>query len=129
MLYEAQVRPGMEYCTNISKAPTTLSLLDAVQGRSVQLISVPVLMRHHQPLPHRRAVGDLSVFYRNVNGVCYFELYYVISPLTTPIRYTCGAAVPRVSRAWNGLPGDVFIVHATVGLFKLLITSPNVTFS
>nr|CAH7729352.1 unnamed protein product [Callosobruchus chinensis] len=26
--------------------------------------------------------------------------------------------IPRVSRAWNGLPGDVLVVPASVGLFK-----------
>nr|CAH7760410.1 unnamed protein product [Callosobruchus chinensis] len=26
--------------------------------------------------------------------------------------------VPRVSRAWNGLPGDVLVEPASVGLFK-----------
>nr|CAH7724487.1 unnamed protein product [Callosobruchus chinensis] len=26
--------------------------------------------------------------------------------------------VPRVSRAWNGLPGDVIVEPASVGLFK-----------
>nr|CAH7753165.1 unnamed protein product [Callosobruchus chinensis] len=32
-------------------------------------------------------------------------------------RYEC-TFVPRVSRAWNGLPGDVLVEPASVGLLK-----------
>nr|CAH7712389.1 unnamed protein product [Callosobruchus chinensis] len=122
VVYKAQIRPSLEYCSYIwgAAAPTTLSILDA-------------------PLPHRRAVGDLSLFYRYSNGFCTSDLTSIIPPLSKPARCTRGTSssytkavvlhtsrterydrtfIPRVSRAWNGLPGDVLDEPARVGLFK-----------
>nr|CAH7767004.1 unnamed protein product [Callosobruchus chinensis] len=58
-LYKAQIRPSLEYCSHIwgAAAPTTLSILDAVQRRAIRLIGDPALTCHLQPLSHRRAVG------------------------------------------------------------------------
>nr|CAH7723699.1 unnamed protein product [Callosobruchus chinensis] len=66
MLYKAQIRPSLEYCSHIwgAAAPTTLSILDAVQRRAIRLIGDPVLTCHLQPLSHRRDVSDLSLFHR-----------------------------------------------------------------
>nr|CAH7721008.1 unnamed protein product [Callosobruchus chinensis] len=65
-LYKPQVRPSLEYCSHIwgAVAPTTLSILDAVQRRAIRLIGDPALTCHLQPLSHRRrrAVDDLSLF-------------------------------------------------------------------
>nr|CAH7749932.1 unnamed protein product [Callosobruchus chinensis] len=63
----------MEYCSHIwgAAAPTTLSILDA-------------------PLSHRRAVGDLSLFYRYANGFCSSALTAIIPPLPKPARCTRG---------------------------------------
>nr|CAH7718382.1 unnamed protein product [Callosobruchus chinensis] len=129
-LYKPQIRPSLEYC---------LSILDAVQRRAIRLIGDPALTCHLQPLSHRRAVGDLSLFYRYSNGFCSSELTSIIPPLSKPARCTRGPSsshpkavvlhtsrterydrtfVPRVSRAWNGLPGDVLVEPASVGLFK-----------
>nr|CAH7727842.1 unnamed protein product [Callosobruchus chinensis] len=91
-----------------------------------------------QPLSHRRAVGDLSLFYRYSNGFCSYELTSIIPPLSKPARCTRGTSshpkaivlhtsraklcnctfVPSVYRAWNGLPGDVLVEPATVRPFK-----------
>nr|CAH7752270.1 unnamed protein product [Callosobruchus chinensis] len=94
-----------------------------------------------QRLSHRRrrAVGDLSLFYRYSNGFCSSELTSIIPPLSKPCRCTRGTSsshpsevvlhtsrteryartfVPRVSRAWNGLPDDVLVQPASVGLLK-----------
>nr|CAH7722359.1 unnamed protein product [Callosobruchus chinensis] len=51
------------------------------------------------PLPHRRAVGDLSLFYRYSNGFCSFELTSIIPPLAKPARCTGGTSLltPRRS--------------------------------
>nr|CAH7750714.1 unnamed protein product [Callosobruchus chinensis] len=140
-LYKAQIRPSLEYCSHIwgAAAPTTLSILDAVQRRAIRLIGDPALTCHLQPLSHRRAVGDLSLFYRYSNGFCSSELTSIIPPLSKPARCTRGTSsshpkavvlhtsrterydrtfIPRVSRAWNGLPGDVLDEPARVGLFK-----------
>nr|CAH7724414.1 unnamed protein product [Callosobruchus chinensis] len=67
-LYKAQIRPSLELCTHIwgaADAPTTLSILDAVQRRAIRLISDSALTCYIQPLSHRRrhAVGGLSLFY------------------------------------------------------------------
>nr|CAH7730562.1 unnamed protein product [Callosobruchus chinensis] len=63
-LYKARIRPSLEYCSHILGAadPTTLSILDAVQRRAIRLD--PALTCHLQPLSHRRAVGNLTLFYR-----------------------------------------------------------------
>nr|CAH7766273.1 unnamed protein product [Callosobruchus chinensis] len=65
-LYKALIRPSLEYCSHIwgAAAPTTLSILDAVQRRAIRLIGDPASICHLQPLSHRQAVGDLSLFYR-----------------------------------------------------------------
>nr|CAH7714072.1 unnamed protein product [Callosobruchus chinensis] len=44
-LYKAQIRRSLEYCSHISgaAAPTTLSILDAVQRRAIRLIGDPAL--------------------------------------------------------------------------------------
>nr|CAH7735177.1 unnamed protein product [Callosobruchus chinensis] len=41
-LYKAQIRPSLEYCSHIwgAAAPTTLSILDAVQRRAIRLIGI-----------------------------------------------------------------------------------------
>nr|CAH7719002.1 unnamed protein product [Callosobruchus chinensis] len=94
---------------------------ETVQRRIIRLIGDTALTCHLQP----RAVGDLSLFYRYSNGFCSSELTSMIPPLAVPARCTCGTSsfhpkavvlhtsrterydstfVPRVSRAWNGLP-------------------------
>nr|CAH7715844.1 unnamed protein product [Callosobruchus chinensis] len=130
-LYKAQIRPRLEYCSHIWRAAalTTFSILDAVQRREIRLLGDPALTCHLQPLSHRRAVGDLSLFYRYSNGFCCSELTSIIPPLSKPARCTRGTSshpravvlhtsraerydrtcVPKVSRAWNGLLGDELI--------------------
>nr|CAH7717657.1 unnamed protein product [Callosobruchus chinensis] len=126
-LYKAQVRPSLEYCSHIlgTAAPTTLAILDAVQRRAIRLIGDPALTCHLQPLSHRRAVGNLSLFYRYSDGFCSSEQTAIMPPLSKPARCTRGTSsshhkavvlytsrtelydrtfVPRMSRAWHGLP-------------------------
>nr|CAH7723151.1 unnamed protein product [Callosobruchus chinensis] len=139
-LYKAQIRPSLEYCSHIwgAAAPTTLSILDAVQRRAIRLIGDLALTCHLQPLSHRRAV-DLSLFYRYSKGFCSSELTSIIPPLSKLARSTCETSsahpravvlhtsrteqydrtfIPRVSRTWNGL-----VEPASVGLFKFASTS------
>nr|CAH7746681.1 unnamed protein product [Callosobruchus chinensis] len=129
-LYKAQTRSSLEYCSHIWGAAAAIRLIDD-----------PALTCHLQPLSHRRrrAVGDLSLFYRYSNGFCCSELTSIIPPLYKPARCTGGTSsshpkafvlhtskteryertfIPRASRAWNGLPGDVLVEPASVGLFK-----------
>nr|CAH7715305.1 unnamed protein product [Callosobruchus chinensis] len=65
-LYKAQISPSLEYCSHIwgAAAPTTLSILDAVQRKVIGLFCDPVLTGHLQPLSHQCAVGELSLFHR-----------------------------------------------------------------
>nr|CAH7742440.1 unnamed protein product [Callosobruchus chinensis] len=108
--YLFRIRPSLEYCSQIwgAAAPTTLSILDAPPSR-------------------RRAVDDFSLFYRYSNEFCSSELTSIIPPLSKPkavILHTSRTErydrtfIPRVSRAWNGLPGDELVEPASVGLFK-----------
>nr|CAH7725870.1 unnamed protein product [Callosobruchus chinensis] len=60
--------------------------------RAIQLIGDPALTCHLQPLSHRRAVGNLSLFYRYSNGFCFFELTSIILPLSKPARSTRGTS-------------------------------------
>nr|CAH7731607.1 unnamed protein product [Callosobruchus chinensis] len=129
--YLFRIRPSLEYCSHIwgAAAPTTLSILDA-------------------PLSHRRAVGELSLIYRYSNGFCSSELSSIIPPLSKPARCTRRTSsshlkaavfhtsrterydrtfIPRVSRAWNGLPGDVLDEPARVGLFKSRVNKVPLT--
>nr|CAH7745951.1 unnamed protein product [Callosobruchus chinensis] len=93
-LYKDQIRPSLEYCSHIwgAAAPTTLSILDAVQRRAIRLISDPALTCHLQPLSHRHAAGDHSLFYRYSNGFCSSELTATMPPLSKPARCTCGSS-------------------------------------
>nr|CAH7765325.1 unnamed protein product [Callosobruchus chinensis] len=83
-LDKARIRPSLEYCSHIwgAAAPTTLPILDAVQRRAIRLTGDPALTCHLQPLSHRRAVGDLFLFYRYSNGFCSSDLTSIIPPLS-----------------------------------------------
>nr|CAH7753214.1 unnamed protein product [Callosobruchus chinensis] len=89
-LYEAQIRPSLEYCSHIwgAAATTTLSILDVVQRRAIRLINDPALTCHLQPLSYRRAIGNLLLFHRYSNGFCSSELISIIPPLSKPTRCT-----------------------------------------
>nr|CAH7760439.1 unnamed protein product [Callosobruchus chinensis] len=93
-LYKAQIRPSLEYCSHIwgAAAPTTLSILDAVQSRAIRLIGDPALTCHLQSLSNRHAVGDPSPFYRYSNGFCSSELTSIIPPLSKPAKCTRGTS-------------------------------------
>nr|CAH7752494.1 unnamed protein product [Callosobruchus chinensis] len=77
---------------HIAAAPTTLSILDAVQRRAIQTIGDPALTCLLQPLSHRLAVVDHSFFYRYSNGFCSSELTSIIPPLSKPARCTRGTS-------------------------------------
>nr|CAH7757383.1 unnamed protein product [Callosobruchus chinensis] len=82
-LHNAQIRPSLEYCSHIwgAAAPTTLSILDAVQRKAIRVIGDPALTCHLQPLLHRRVVGDFSLLYRYSDGFCSSELTSIVPPL------------------------------------------------
>nr|CAH7743395.1 unnamed protein product [Callosobruchus chinensis] len=80
----------MECCSHIwgAEACTSLSILDAVHKSAIRLIGESVLTCHLQQLSHRRAVGDLSLFYRYLNGFCSSWLISIILPFIKPARTT-----------------------------------------
>nr|CAH7741806.1 unnamed protein product [Callosobruchus chinensis] len=94
-------KPSLEYCSHIwgAAAPTTLSILDAVQRRAIRLIGHPALTCHLQPLSHRRAVGDLSLFYQYTNGFCSSELTSIIPSFSKPARYPRNFFSPQGGRS------------------------------
>nr|CAH7716714.1 unnamed protein product [Callosobruchus chinensis] len=94
MIYKAQIRPSLEYCSHFwgVAAPTTLSILDAVLRRTIRHIGDPALTCHLQLVSHQRAVGDLSLFDRFLNGFCSSELTSIIPPLSKPARCTRGTS-------------------------------------
>nr|CAH7737758.1 unnamed protein product [Callosobruchus chinensis] len=97
-LYKGQIRPYqiilIEYCSHIwgAAAPTTWSILDAVQSRAIRLIGNPALTCQLQPLSHRRAVGNFSLFYLYLKGFCSSELTSIIPPLSKPAICTSGTS-------------------------------------
>jgi hypothetical protein len=94
-LYVSQIQPSLKYCSHVwgMAFPTTLSILDAIQRRAVRLINDPLLTQRLPSLAHRRAVGDLSLFYRYFYGFCSDELSSIVPPLAFP---TEKLVVPRV---------------------------------
>nr|CAH7747283.1 unnamed protein product [Callosobruchus chinensis] len=142
MLYKTQIRPSLEYSSHIWGA-ATLFILDAVQRRSIRLIGDPALTC---PAFHQRDVDDLSPLYRYSNGFCSSVLTSIIPLLSKPARCTRGTSsshskvvvlhtsrteqydrtfLPRVSRAWNGLLGDVLIRLFKSRVNKLPLTEPS----
>nr|CAH7741516.1 unnamed protein product [Callosobruchus chinensis] len=146
-LDEAQIRPSLEYCSHIWGAAVPTTLL-AIQRRVIRLIGDSALTCYLHSLSHRRAVGDLSPFYRYSNRFCSSELSSIIPPVSKPARCTGKTYssnpkgvvlhtsrterydrtfVPRVSRAWNGLPDDVLIEPASVDLLKSCVNKLRLT--
>ncbi|CAH1955787.1 unnamed protein product [Acanthoscelides obtectus] len=130
-LCKAQIRNSLEYCSHVwgAAASTTLSILDAVQRRAVRLIDDSSLTDSLGTLSHRRAVGDLDLFYRYTNGLCSSQLSRMMPPRNMPARQTRltlashpnrvelrksttgrydRSFVPRVLRVWNNLQEEAF---------------------
>ena len=73
-------RPCLEYYSHFWGAapPSTLGIL---QRKAIRLIDDPVLSGRLSSLAHRRAVGDLSLFYRYFHRLCSEELASIIPPI------------------------------------------------
>ena len=140
-LYKSQIRPTLEYCSHIwgSAPKSSLQLLDSIQNRAMRLINDPELTKSLPPLSHRRAVGDLSLFYRYFFGDCSAEISSLIPPIAVARRNTRSAFnshpycvklntsrtahydwsfFPRVSKLWNSLPASIFPPTFNLSLFK-----------
>nr|CAI5850229.1 unnamed protein product [Callosobruchus analis] len=82
LLYKAQIRPSLEYCSLVWVcAPKhSLKLLGSIQNRTVRLLDASNLTKDLHSLEHRRSVASLSLFYRLYHGRCLSELSQVITP-------------------------------------------------
>ncbi len=90
ILYKAQVKPIMEYCSHVwGGAPVSvLGILDRLQTKAVRLIGDPKLTGGLPGLEHRRAVTALCLFYRYYHGKCSNELAAVVPPPAIVARPT-----------------------------------------
>ncbi|VEN34323.1 unnamed protein product, partial [Callosobruchus maculatus] len=131
LLYKAQIRRSLEYCSHVwGCAPKhSLKLLDTMQKRAIRSIDTPNLTKDLHSLEDRRRVADLSLFYRFYHGRCSSELSRIITPKAVRTKNTREAlrAHPyqvevltprtsllqhsffwRTSTLWNQLPGNLF---------------------
>nr|CAH7746952.1 unnamed protein product [Callosobruchus chinensis] len=97
-----------------------LPCLYLTQSREGQF-DTSALTYHLQPLSYRRAICDLSLFYRYSNGFCSSELSSIIPPLTEPARCTRRtSAHPRRSfsilQESNGMTAPLCPGHAELPL-------------
>ncbi|CAH2014869.1 unnamed protein product, partial [Acanthoscelides obtectus] len=124
ILYKAQIRPSLEYCSHVwgAAALTTLSMLDAVQRRVIRLIDDSSLTDSLGTLSHRPAVGDLALFYRYTNGFCSSDLSSMMPPRDVPARHTRLTLESHpnrlVSRLWNNLQEEAFPSSTNLRQFK-----------
>ena len=90
LYYKSQIRLSLEYCSYIwgGASKSTLCLLDEVQSKAIRLINNPNLTKSLQPIFHRRLVGDLSIYYRYVNGHCSQEIRDIIPVPLRSVRTT-----------------------------------------
>lgn len=141
LLYKAQVRPHLEYCSHLwAGAPAyQLGPCDSIQRRATRIVDDTVLTSDIEPLGLRRDVASLCVFYRLYNGVCSEELFDMmptatfyhrtarhrqgVHPHTLEPNWSRTARfqrnfLPRTIRLWNELPGEVFPGEYNMEFFK-----------
>ena len=138
LLYKAQVRPIMEYCSHVWPQSGT-SILDRIQSKAIRLINDKNLTIKLQSLSHRRHVACLCLFYRYYFGLCSKELadstprprvfmrntrassyqnsYLVTVPHCRTELYR-QSFFPRTANIWNKLPAYVFPLTVNLQSFK-----------
>nr|CAI5846690.1 unnamed protein product [Callosobruchus analis] len=82
LLYNAQIRPSLVYCSHVwGCAPKySLKLPDSIEDRTVRQIGTPIATKNFHILEHRGRVADLSLFYRFYYGRYSSELLPTITP-------------------------------------------------
>ncbi|CAH2004669.1 unnamed protein product [Acanthoscelides obtectus] len=118
-LYKVQIRPSLEYCSHIwgAAAPTTLSMLDAVQRRAVRLIDDSSLTDSLGTLSHRRAVGDPALLLPQTRLTSASHPNRVKLRTSRTGRYD-RSFVPRVSKLWNNRQEEAFPSSTNLRQFK-----------
>ena len=138
-LYIGLIRPCLEYCSHIWGGSSSACILDRVELKAFRLINNKDLTDPLDPLPLRRKVASLSLFYRYYFGHCSSELKdRVPHPLPRPRctrqavashKYCVELCNPRIerysncffpttSRLWNSLPSAVFPDSYNLSAFK-----------
>ncbi|VEN44602.1 unnamed protein product, partial [Callosobruchus maculatus] len=110
LLYKAQIRPSLEYCSHVwGCAPKhSLKLLDTVQKRAVRLIDTPNLTKDPHSLEHRRRIiTPKAVRTRNTREALRAHPYQVevLTPRASLLQHSF---FWRTSTLWNQLPGNLF---------------------
>lgn len=141
LLYKAQVRPHMEYCSHLWAGAPQYQLLplDSIQRRATRIVDDPLLTHGLDTLSLRRDVSSLCVFYRLYNGKCSEELFSLVPPSLFRHRTlrrwerfhphhldawhpsnvrASRSFLPRTCKLWNDLPPEVFPLHYNMGFFK-----------
>ena len=141
ILYKAQVRPVMEYCSHVwsGAAASVVGILDRIQRKAIRFIDDELLTGSLQSLYHRRCVASLALFYRYYSSKCSEELASVVPLPKTYPRSTractfsnsfqvaaCRARTaahkssffPRTAGLWNSLPASVFPSSYHIDSFK-----------
>jgi len=142
VLYKAQVRPLMEYCTHVWPRSSVTNILDRVQDKAIRLINDVQLTSHLQTLAHRRDVSRLCLFYRYYFGQCSEELAAATPQPRMFVRNLRGCSsnnpylvkiprcrtevykqsfFPSTAALWNSLPSHVFPPTRNLQAFKLAV--------
>ncbi|VEN56119.1 unnamed protein product [Callosobruchus maculatus] len=123
LIYKAQIRPSLEYCSHVwGCAPKhSLKLLDTIQKRAIRLVDTPNLTKDLHSLEHGRRVADLALFYRFYHGRFSSEAVrtrntrealrthpYQVEVLTPRTSLPQHSFFWRTSTLWNQLPGNLF---------------------
>lgn len=141
VLYKAQIRPVMEYCSHIWPQ-SACHILDRIQSKAVRLIGEAALTDSLQSLGHRRRVSCLALFYKYYFGQCSAEIANIVPKPILYVRNTRKAAninpylvqvprcrtelyknsfLPSTAILWNKLPPHVFPASLNLQQFKQAI--------
>ena len=106
----------MEYCCHIwAGAPSCyLELLDKLQKRICRTVG-PSLAASLEPLPHRRSVASLSLFYRYYFGRCFSELAHLI-----PLPFSQGRSTSYSNRLHGFLSPFLDVTRTSISTVSFL---------
>ena len=129
-IYKSQIRPSLEYCSNVwGGAPkSSLNLLDRVQSKAIRLINNPNLINSLQSFSHR-LVADLSIFYRYFHRHCSQEIKNIIPDPMRHVRTTRSSTQSHLFQVT--LPNPRTLAHKSSFIprtSQLLYSLPPISF-